>query len=52
MRRRIAEMKAKYNTPSSNFQIVEYDLYDMVIDILQEKGYLEKCFEFEKQQGI
>ena len=52
VRRRIAEMKAKYNTPSSNFQIVEYDLYDMVIDILQEKGYLEKCFEFEKRKGF
>ena len=52
VRRRIAEMKTKYNTPSSNFQIVEYDLYDMVIDILQEKGYLEKCFEFEKRKGF
>ena len=52
VRRRIAEMKAKYNTPSNNFQIVEYDLYDMVIDILQEKGYLEKCFGFEKRKGF
>ena len=24
----------------------------MVIDILQEKGYLEKCFGFEKRKGF
>ena len=52
VRSRIAEMKAKYNVPSSSFQIIEYDLYDMVIDILLEKGYLEKCFEFEKRKGF
>ena len=46
VRSRIAEMKEKFNTPDSGFQIVEFDLYDMVIDILIEKGYLEKCFEF------
>ena len=52
VRSRIAEMKEKFNTPDSGFQIVEFDLYDMVIDILIEKGYLEKCFEFEKKKGF
>lgn len=52
VRNRIADMKAKYNVPGNSFQIVEYDLYDMVIDILIEKGYLEKCFEFEKRKGF
>ena len=36
VRNRIADMKAKYNVPGNSFQIVEYDLYDMVIDILIE----------------
>ena len=52
VRSRIAEMKEKFNTPDSGFRIVEFDLYDMVIDILIEKGYLEKCFEFEKKKGF
>ena len=52
VRNRIADMKAKYNVPGNSFQIVEYDLYDMVIDILIEKGYLEKCFEFERRKGF
>lgn len=30
---------------------MEYDLYQMVIDILEEKGYLEKCIRFEKTKG-
>lgn len=52
VRNRIADMKAKFNAPGNSFQIVEFDLYDMVIDILIEKGYLEKCFEFEKRKGF
>lgn len=52
VRNRIADMKEKFNTPGNSFQIVEFDLYDMVIDILIEKGYLEKCFEFEKRKGF
>lgn len=52
VRNRIADMKAKYNVSGNSFQIVEYDLYDMVIDILIEKGYLEKCFEFERRKGF
>lgn len=52
VRNRIADMKSKFNVPGNSFQIVEFDLYDMVIDILIEKGYLEKCFEFEKRKGF
>ena len=52
VRNRIADMKEKFNTPGNSFQIVEFDLYDMVIDILIEKGYLERCFEFEKRKGF
>ena len=33
-------------------KIVEFDLYNIVIDVLKERGYLEKCFEFEKTKGI
>ena len=42
----------KVNKRKSGFTIVNFDLYDIVIDILQEKGYLEKCFEFEKKNGL
>ena len=42
----------KVNKRKSGFTIVNFDLYDIVIDILQEKGYFEKCFEFEKKNGL
>lgn len=42
----------KINKRKSGFTIVNFDLYDIVIEILQEKGYLEKCFEFEKKNGL
>jgi len=29
-----------------------FDLYDIIISILKDKGYLEKCFEFEKARGF
>ena len=27
-------------------------MYDIVIEILKEKGYMEKCYEFEKKRGL
>lgn len=52
VRGHIAYLKEKINKSSSGLKIVEYDLYNMVIDILKDKGYLEKCFEFEKTKGL
>ena len=28
-----------------------FDIYDIIIDILKEKGFLEKVFAFEKNKG-
>ena len=37
---------------ADEFKIVEFDLYELIIKILKEKGYLEKCYEFEKKKGF
>jgi hypothetical protein len=39
------------NSSNSSFKILVFDLYDIIIEILSEKGYLEKIFEFEKEKG-
>jgi len=52
VRGHIAYLKDKINKSSSGLKIIEFDLYNMVIDILKDKGYLEKCFEFEKAKGL
>jgi hypothetical protein len=31
--------------------IVEFDLYEIIIEMLESKGYLEKNFEMEKEKG-
>lgn len=52
VRERIAYMKQKNEQSADEYRIVEFDLYNIIIDILQQKGYLEKCFEFEKTRGF
>lgn len=37
---------------SSDMNIVVFDLYDIIIDISKEKGFLEKNFEFEQKKGL
>lgn len=52
VRNYIAYLKEKMNKPGSPIHIVEFDLYSIVINVLKERGYLEKCFEFERTKGI
>lgn len=52
VRERIAYIKRKNEQSADEYLIVEFDLYNIIIDILQQKGYLEKCFEFEKTRGF
>jgi len=52
IREKIKALKKQNNPESDGFQIIEFDLYDMIIEILEEKGYLEKCIKFEEQKGM
>ena len=52
VREKIQDLKKKNNPAADGFEIVEFDLYDMVIDILEEKGYLDKCIQFEEKKGM
>lgn len=51
MRQKIADLIKKNNPETDGFQIVEYDLYKMIIEILEERGYVDKCIKFEKTKG-
>ncbi len=51
MRRKIQDLKKRNNPEADGFTIVEFDLYNMVIDILRERGYLEKCAKYENEKG-
>ncbi|MHA0855674.1 DUF1788 domain-containing protein [Paenibacillus sp. CMAA1364] len=52
VRSHITYLKEKINKSDIGMKIVEFDLYNIVIDVLKERGYLEKCFEFEQTKGI
>ena len=52
VRSHIAHLKEKINKSNSGMKIIEFDLYNIVINVLKERGYLQKCFDFEKSKGI
>lgn len=48
----VSYIQHKYEGAPEGFKVIVFDLYDIVINILQEKGYLEKCYEFEEKKGF
>ncbi|HHU54034.1 MAG TPA: DUF1788 domain-containing protein [Clostridiaceae bacterium] len=52
VRERIKYIERKNRNSYDDFKIVVFDLYDIIIDILQEKNYLEKCYQFEQKNGF
>ena len=51
VREHIKFLKQKINNDGMDFSIREIDLYEIMIEILAEKGYLKKVFEMEKKKG-
>lgn len=51
VRKEVKHLKEKINNSNLGLNIMEFDLYEIILDILKSKGYLEKTFEFEKKKG-
>ena len=49
---RVEYIRKKNEQSDDEYRIVVFDLYEIIIEILKEKGYLEKCYEFEKKRGF
>ena len=52
VRERIEYIRKKNEESNDEYKIVVFDLYEIIIGILKDKGYLEKCYEFEKKKGF
>ena len=52
VRERVDYIRKKNEQSDDEYRIVVFDLYEIIIEILKEKGYLEKCYEFEKKRGF
>lgn len=52
VRERIEYIQKKNESSTDDYKIVVFDLYEIVISILKDKGYLEKCYDIEKKRGF
>jgi hypothetical protein len=52
VRAHIEYMLNKNKKGSEEFELVVFDLYDIIIDFLENKNFLDKCFEFEQKRGL
>ena len=52
VKERIEYIRKKNEQSTDEYRIVVFDLYEIIISILKDKGYLEKCYEFEKKKGF
>lgn len=50
IRDRVKFIKAKALS-SHGLNIIEFDLYEVILELLESKGYLEKNFKIEEQKG-
>ena len=46
----IKRLQAKNN--KAIFNLIVFDLYEIIINFLKGKNYLDKCFEFEEKSGL
>ena len=51
VRQKIRDLITRNNPEADGFQIVEYDIYKLILSILEERGYVDKCIRFEKEKG-
>lgn len=52
VRERITYLKKKYSKNTDGFDLIVFDLYELVIDLLEKEGFLEQCYSFEKNKGL
>lgn len=52
VRERIKYMKTKNAKSADTFALVVFDLYDIIIDLLEGHDFMEQCFRFEQKNGM
>jgi hypothetical protein len=52
VRARIDYMQNKNSRGTEGFELVVFDLYNLIMDYLESKNFIEKCKEFEQTKGF
>ncbi len=47
----ISNLKKQIERDNEDLKIKEFDLYDIMLEVLDEKGYLQKNFQMEEKKG-
>ncbi|WP_409966867.1 DUF1788 domain-containing protein [Bengtsoniella intestinalis] len=51
VRAHVHYLQGRINNAHHDVRIVTFDLYELMIEVLREKGYLEKVLEMERKKG-
>lgn len=52
VRQKVRELVSKYSDRHTAFTIKEFDLFEVMLDLLKERGYMCKSYEFEEKKGF
>ena len=52
VRERIKYMQNKNSKGGEDFELVVFDLYDIIIDFLEKNDFMEECYKFEQKKGL
>ena len=52
VRERIKYMQNKNAKGGEEFDLVVFDLYDIIIDFLEENDFMDECYKFEQKKGL
>ncbi len=52
VRERIKYMQNRNSKGGEEFELVVFDLYDIIIDFLKSNDFMEECYKFEKKKGL
>lgn len=52
VREYIKYLKAKNNPNLTGYELIIYDIYDLMLDYIEEEGLLEACIQMEEEYGL
>ena len=52
VRERIKYIQRRNENSGDEYKIIVFDLYDIMIEILENKKYLDKCYSIEQKKGF
>ena len=52
VRERIKYMQNRNAKGGEEFDLVVFDLYDIIIDYLEKNDFMEECYKFEQKKGL